>query len=88
MALKRGDAIPEDAQPAVKEMAETFIRKWCVQSTAKAKVKEEATLETTTVEAFARRWYVEIVEPANSSPRNIKRVLEKDVIPAIGVNRL
>ena len=88
MAMKRGDAIPEDAQPAVKEMAQAFIRKWCVQSTAKAKAKEEATLETTTVEAFARRWYVEIVEPANSSPRNIKRVLEKDVIPAIGTKQI
>lgn len=88
MAMKRGDAIPEDVQPAVKEMAETFIRKWCVQSTAKAKAKEEATLESTTVEAFARRWYVEIVEPANSSPRNIKRVLEKDVIPAIGTKQI
>ena len=39
---------------------------------------------TIDVEAFARRWYAEIVEPANSTPRNIKRVLDKDVIPAIG----
>ncbi|RQW82221.1 MAG: DUF4102 domain-containing protein, partial [Methylococcus sp.] len=88
MAMKRGDAIPEDAQPAVKEMAQAFIRKWCVQSTAKAKAKVDATLEATTVEAFARRWFVEIVEPANSSPRNIKRVLEKDVIPAIGEKQI
>lgn len=38
--------------------------------------------------AFARRWYAEIAEPANSNPRNIKRILEKDVIPAIGAKQV
>lgn len=37
-----------------------------------------------TVEAFAHHWYAEIVEPANSNPRNVERILKKDVIPAIG----
>jgi len=30
----------------------------------------------------------EIAEPNNSDPRNIKRVLEKDVIPAIGAKQI
>ncbi len=84
MALKRGDPIPDETAPAVKELAQTFIREWCLKTREKARIKEEAAKEADTVEAFAMRWYAEIVEPANSSPRNIKRVLEKDVIPAIG----
>ncbi|GMV56566.1 MAG: hypothetical protein AMXMBFR6_23710 [Betaproteobacteria bacterium] len=84
MALRRGDAIPEDAAPAVKELAQAFIREWCLKTREKAKIKEEAAREADTVEAFARRWYAEIAEPANSNPRNILRALEKDVIPAIG----
>jgi len=84
MALRRGDAIPEDAAPVVKELAQAFIREWCLKSSEKAKAKERAVKDADTVEAFARRWYSEIVEPANSSPRNVKRVLDKDVIPAIG----
>jgi integrase len=84
MALRRGDAIPEDAAPAVKELAQAFIREWCLKTREKARVKEEAAKEADTVEAFAMRWYKEIAEPANSNPRNILRALEKDVIPAIG----
>lgn len=84
MALRRGDAIPEDVAPAVKELAQAFIREWCLKTREKAKAKEDAAKEADTVEAFARRWYAEIAEPANSNPRNIKRILEKDVIPAIG----
>ena len=84
MALRRGDPIPEEAAPAVKELAEAFIREWCLKTREKAKAKEEAAREADTVEAFAMRWYREIVEPANSNPRNILRALEKDVIPAIG----
>lgn len=84
MALRRGDAIPEDAALAVKELAQAFIRKWCLKTREKVSVREEAAKEADTVEAFARRWYAEIVEPANSNPRNVLRALEKDVIPAIG----
>lgn len=84
MALKRGDPIPDDASPTAKELAQFFIRNWCLKAVEKAKAKEAETKAVDTVEAFARRWYVEIVEPANSSPRNVKRVLDKDVIPAIG----
>lgn len=84
MALKRGDPIPGDAAPAVKELAQAFIRNWCMKAVERVKAKEAEAKAADTVEAFARRWYAEIVEPANSSPRNIKRVLDKDVIPAIG----
>lgn len=84
MALKRGDPIPDDTAPAAKELAQFFIRNWCLKTIAKAKAKEEAAREADTLATFARRWYAEIAEPANSNPRNIQRVLEKDVIPAIG----
>lgn len=88
MALRRGDVIPEDAAPAVKELAQAFIREWCLKTSEKAKAKKEAAREVNTVEVFARRWYAEIAEPANSTPRNIKRILEKDVIPAIGAKQI
>ncbi len=88
MALKRGDPIPEDAAPPVKELAQDFIREWCLKTREKAKIKEEAAKEADTVEAFARRWYAEIVTPANSNPRNILRALEKDIFPAIGSKQI
>lgn len=84
MSLKRGDPIPDDAPPAAKELAQFFMRNWCSKTVEKAKAKEDAQKANDSVEAFALRWYSEIVEPANSNPRNIRRVLEKDVIPAIG----
>ena len=31
-ALKRGDAIPQDAAPALKELAQAFIRDWCLKT--------------------------------------------------------
>lgn len=88
MALKRGDPVPDDAAPAVKEMAQAFVRNWCMKAVERAKAKEAETKAADTVEAFAWRWYAEIAEPANSSPRNIKRVLDKDVIPAIGAKQI
>ena len=88
MALKRSDPVPDDAAPAVKEMAQAFVRNWCMKAVERAKAKEAEVKAADTVEAFARRWYAEIVEPANSSPRNVKRVLDKDVIPAIGAKQI
>lgn len=88
MALKRGDPIPEDTKPEVKEMAQAFLQNWCWRAVEKAKAKEAEALAGDTVESFARHWYAEIAEPANSNPRNIKRVLEKDVIPAIGSKQI
>lgn len=88
MGLKRGDPIPADAAPAVKELGHAFIRAWCLKTREKAKAKEAQARAGDTVEAFAWRWYAEIAEPSNSNPRNIKRVLEKDVIPAIGTKQI
>lgn len=88
MALKRGDSIPEEATPAAKELAEFFLRNWCVKALAKAKAKEEEKKAGETVEAFARHWFAEIVTQANSNPRNVLRALEKDVIPAIGSKQI
>lgn len=86
--MKRGDPVSDDATPAVKEMAQAFVRNWCMKAVERAKAREAEAKAADTVEAFARRWYAEIVEPANSSPRNIKRVLDKDVIPAIGSKQI
>lgn len=88
MALKRGDLVPEDVTPAAKELAQFFVRNWCLKAIEKAKAKEAELKASETVEAFARRWYTEIVETANSSPRNIKRVLDKDVLPTIGSKQI
>jgi integrase len=88
MALKRGDAIPDDATPAAKELAQFFVRNWCLKALEKTKAKEEAQKAADTVEAFAWRWYRDVAEPGNSNPRNIKRILEKDIIPAIGAKQV
>jgi integrase len=88
MALKRGDPAPEDATPAVRELAQAFIGNWCPKTREKERAMEEAKKATETVEAFAWRWYREVAEPNNSNPRNIKRVLEKDIIPAIGAKQI
>lgn len=88
MALKRGDPIPEEVAPAVKEMAHAFIRNWCIKAVERVRAKEAEAKAADTVEAFARRWYAEIVEPANCNPRNVKRLLEKDVIPEIGAKQI
>jgi integrase len=95
MALKRGDPIPEDAKPEAREMATHFLKQWCGKAIEKMKAKEaeeQAKQEARQAEeraadsvaAFAWRWYEEVAEPGNSNPRNVKRVLEKDIIPAIG----
>ena len=40
MALKRGDPIPGDVAPAVKEMAQAFLGNWCVKAIERVKAKE------------------------------------------------
>lgn len=84
MALKRGDPIPHDAKPEVKELARAFIRNWCLKAIEKAKAKEAGD----TVETLTWCWYAEVAQPNNSNPSNIKRVLEKDIIPAIGAKQI
>ncbi|MCK2089027.1 tyrosine-type recombinase/integrase [Thauera aromatica] len=88
MALKRGDAIPDDLSVTVKERAQKFIDDWCTAQRRKIDAKEAEARAASTVEAFAWRWFAEVAEPGNSNPRNIRRVLEKDVIPAIGAKQI
>jgi len=83
-ALKRGDPIPEDAPQGVRDLAREFLRVWCPRTVEKAQAAEEATREALTTEAFAWRWYRERVETEVANPRNIKRILEKDIVPALG----
>ena len=84
MALKRGDAIPDDVKPEAKELADAFLKNWCRIAVERKKIKDAEIMAEDTLKAFAWRWYAEVVEPNNNNPRNIKRILEKDVLPAIG----
>ncbi len=88
MALKRGDPVSADLPALVRERAERFIADWCMQVRKKVEAKAAEARAASTLEAFAWRWYAEVAEPGNSNPRNIKRVLEKDVIPAIGMKQI
>lgn len=65
MVLKRGDAIPDDVKPEAKELADAFLKNWCRAAVEMKKIKDAEIMAEDTVEAFARRWYAEIVEPAN-----------------------
>jgi len=76
----------------------TEARQWCEQcrtmvakgeSPMMAKREEKAALKIPDkVEPFVYQWLAEVVEKTNKNPRNIRRVLKKDVIPAIGKKRL
>ncbi len=48
----------------------------------------EVAVTTDTVQAFAELWFADVVSRTNSEPRNIRRILDKDVIPTIGDKRL
>jgi len=73
-------------------------RQWCEECRAMvakgvspmlAKREEKAALKIPDkVEPFANQWLTEVVEKTNKNPRNICRILKKDVIPAIGKKRL
>lgn len=43
-----------------------------------------AAREADTVRKFSELWFADVVSNSNSEPRNIRRVLDKDVIPGIG----
>lgn len=40
------------------------------------------------VESFARFWLAEVAEKANKNPRNIRRYVEKDIVPVLGPKQL
>lgn len=84
MRLTRGDAIPAGLPPLTRDLAEQFIATWCVKASARQRDEQAAQRESDSVEAFAWQWFREVAEPANANSRNIRRVLMKDVLPAIG----
>lgn len=80
-------AIPLVEARQLREEARAMV----VRGESPMKAKQETKSlerEPDTVEAFARNWLTNVVEKTNHHPRNIRRVLEKDVIPAIGRKRL
>lgn len=40
--------------------------------------------QSDSVRAFAEQWFQDVVNRTNSEPRNVRRVLDKDIIPSIG----
>ncbi|MGD2084066.1 MAG: Arm DNA-binding domain-containing protein, partial [Chromatiales bacterium] len=88
MALKRGDPIPEDVSPEARELAGVFLRDWCGRTMERIRALVEAERKESTVEAFAWRWFREVAEARNANPRNIRRALEKDILPAMGEKQL
>lgn len=83
-ALKRGESIPAGASPVVRELAEVFISRWCGEQARRIRAQAVASLADTVVEAFAQRWFDEVVTPSNADPRNIQRALAKDILPVMG----
>ena len=84
MALKRGDEIPSNSTLAVRELGQQFLVKWCVESVEESRRKEEKNQEDNSVSNFVLVWYEEVVKPHNKKHANVLRVINKDVIPAIG----
>ena len=52
------------------------------------RAEREADLADDSVGSFARHWLTEFAEKANKDPRNIRRYVEKEVIPALGSKKL
>lgn len=80
-------AIPLAEARLKREQAKAMI----VRGESPMRMKRQAKLEETrpqTVEAFALVWLAEVVEKTNSAPRNVQRVVNKDIIPAIGRKRV
>lgn len=54
-------------------------------SPAQKKQEEKAKQkEPTTVDAFAKRWLTDIIGKTTRQPRNVVRVINKDILPVIG----
>jgi integrase len=69
-------------------MAREFVRRWCPKEFEAAKARIAKRNAGTTVEVFAWRWFAEVVQKNVRKPKNIKRALEKDIIPRIGSMQL
>jgi integrase len=60
------------------------VRRQSPAASKQAQKAADAAREADNVRAFADVWFAEVVEKSNSNPRNVRRALDKDVIPAIG----
>lgn len=84
MALKRGDEIPSHCTLAVRELGQQFVDKWCSEAVEDVRRKEVEKQVDNSVGKFILVWYEAIVKPQNKKHANVLRVINKDVIPAIG----
>ena len=50
--------------------------------------ERERALADNSVASFAAFWFSEVVEKTNKAPRNIKRYIDKDIIPELGKKQL
>ena len=50
--------------------------------------EQETARADNSVESFAGFWFTEVAEKANKNPRNIKRYVDKDIVPALGAKQL
>ena len=57
------------------------------QAAKRAHRAAEASRTSDSVASFADLWFADVVSKTNSEPRNIRRILDKDVIPVIGDKR-
>jgi len=86
--LKQTATVPTEAKPEIRELAAAFLAEWCPEAVEKARARSQARLATTSVKAFGKRWLDEVVMPAVKNHKDIRRVFDKDVVPAIGDTQL
>lgn len=55
---------------------------------AEKQAERELALADNSIKSFAEFWFTEVVEKDNKDPRNIKRYIEKDIVPSLGTKQL
>lgn len=73
----------EDARIAIAEG-----RSPAKEGQAVKREQREASQTGDTLGEFALHWLAEVAEKTNRNPRNVRRYVEKDIIPALGAKRL
>src|SRR5437588_2211354 len=58
------------------------------QAQAAKRVLREPGIGGNTLAEFARFWLIEVAEKANRDPRNVRRYVEKDIVPELGTKGL
>lgn len=87
--LADGGGLYVEVQPTGKKVWRMQCRALLAHGRSPAAAKQaekeaHAARSTDSVTAFADLWYADVVSRSNSEPRNIRRVLDKDVLPSIG----